>query len=112
LTYRAERRAAPKPARSGNVSAAQGPSHRRPPGTGQAKTMSFPQLRWAQSIVSRVVAVQEASDERRGILITANQPLSGWTVVVPDPGMQVAAIDRLVHHSTIFELHNVESYRA
>jgi hypothetical protein len=30
--------------------------------------------------------------------------------VFPDPGMTVAAIDRLVHHSTIFEL-NVESYR-
>ena len=29
----------------------------------------------------------------------------------PDPGMTVAAIDRLVHHSTIFELHQVESYR-
>ena len=28
----------------------------------------------------------------------------------PDPAMSVAAIDRLVHHSTIFEL-NVESYR-
>ena len=25
--------------------------------------------------------------------------------------MTVAAIDRLVHHSTIFELHQVESYR-
>ena len=25
--------------------------------------------------------------------------------------MTVAAIDRLVHHSTIFELNNVESYR-
>jgi hypothetical protein len=25
--------------------------------------------------------------------------------------MTVAAIDRLVHHSTIFELHKVESYR-
>jgi DNA replication protein DnaC len=30
--------------------------------------------------------------------------------VFPDPGMTVAAIDRLVHHSTIFEM-NVESYR-
>ena len=42
--------------------------------------------------------------ERRSILITANQPFSGWDNVFPDPGMTVAAIDRLVHHSTIFEL--------
>lgn len=49
--------------------------------------------------------------ERRSILITANQPFSGWDNVFPDPGMTVAAIDRLVHHSTIFELHQVESYR-
>jgi DNA replication protein DnaC len=48
--------------------------------------------------------------ERRSILITANQPFSGWDNVFPDPAMSVAAIDRLVHHSTIFEL-NVESYR-
>jgi len=37
--------------------------------------------------------------ERRSILITANQPFSGWDNVFPDPGMTVAAIDRLVHHS-------------
>lgn len=49
--------------------------------------------------------------ERRSILVTANQPFSGWTEVFPDPGMTVAAIDRLVHQSTIFELHNVERYR-
>jgi DNA replication protein DnaC len=49
--------------------------------------------------------------ERRSILITANQPFSGWDSVFPDPGMTVAAIDRLVHHSTIFELNKVESYR-
>ncbi len=48
--------------------------------------------------------------ERKSLLITANQPFSGWNAVFPDPGMTVAAIDRLVHHSTIFEL-NVESYR-
>jgi DNA replication protein DnaC len=48
--------------------------------------------------------------ERRSILITANQAFSGWDNVFPDSGMTVAAIDRLVHHSTIFEL-NVESYR-
>ena len=29
----------------------------------------------------------------------------------PDPGLTVAAIDRLVRHSTIFELNKVESYR-
>ena len=49
--------------------------------------------------------------ERRSILITANQPFSGWNNVFPDPGMTVAAIDRLVHHWTIFELHQVDSYR-
>jgi len=48
--------------------------------------------------------------ERRSLLIPANQPFSGWNNIFPDPGMTVAAIDRLVHHSTIFEL-NVESYR-
>src|ERR1700687_4406546 len=48
--------------------------------------------------------------ERKSLLITANQPFSGWNDVFPDPGMTVAAIDRLAHHSTIFEL-NVESYR-
>jgi DNA replication protein DnaC len=49
--------------------------------------------------------------ERRSLLITANQPFSGWDQIFPDPGMTVAAIDRLVHHSTIFELNSVESYR-
>src|SRR6185312_4677992 len=48
--------------------------------------------------------------ERRSLLTTANAACSGWNDVFPDPSMTVAAIDRLVHHSTIFEL-NVESYR-
>src|SRR3984893_14662055 len=48
--------------------------------------------------------------ERKSLLITANQPFSRSNDVSPAPGMTVAAIDRLVHHSTIFEL-NVESYR-
>jgi hypothetical protein len=42
--------------------------------------------------------------------MTANQPFGEWNKVFPDPAMTVAAVDRLVHHSTIFEL-NVESYR-
>jgi hypothetical protein len=30
--------------------------------------------------------------------------------VFPDPAMTLAAVDRLVHHATIFEI-NVDSYR-
>src|SRR5438094_491204 len=48
--------------------------------------------------------------ERRSMLITANQPFGDWGKVFPDQAMTLAAIDRLVHHSTIFEM-NVESYR-
>ena len=51
-----------------------------------------------------------AGYERRSIMITANQPFSGWDTIFPDKAMTVAAIDRLVHHATIFEM-NVESYR-
>ena len=48
--------------------------------------------------------------ERRSMLITANQPFGEWGKVFPDHAMTLAAIDRLVHHATIFEM-NVESYR-
>lgn len=48
--------------------------------------------------------------ERRSMLITANQPFGDWGKVFPDPTMTLAAIDRIVHHSTILEM-NVESYR-
>ena len=48
--------------------------------------------------------------ERRSMLITANQAFGQWGKVFPDPAMTLAAIDRLVHHATIFEM-NVESYR-
>jgi len=48
--------------------------------------------------------------ERRSILITANQPFGEWGKVFQDPAMTLAAVDRLVHHATIFEM-NVESYR-
>ncbi|SOD95796.1 ATP-binding protein, partial [Caenispirillum bisanense] len=44
------------------------------------------------------------------LLITANQPFGQWDRIFPDKAMTIAAIDRLVHHATIFEL-NVESYR-
>lgn len=48
--------------------------------------------------------------ERRSMLVTANQPFGEWEKIFPDPAMTLAAVDRLVHHATIFEL-NVESYR-
>jgi DNA replication protein DnaC len=48
--------------------------------------------------------------ERRSLLITANQSFADWNKVFPDHAMMIAAVDRLVHHSIIFEM-NVESYR-
>ena len=48
--------------------------------------------------------------ERRSMLITANQSFADWNRIFPDHAMMIAAIDRLVHHSIIFEM-NVESYR-
>lgn len=48
--------------------------------------------------------------ERKSLAITANTTFSQWGDVFVDPAMTVAAVDRLVHHSTILEM-NVESYR-
>jgi DNA replication protein DnaC len=48
--------------------------------------------------------------ERKSIAITANQPFSAWDQIFPDAAMTLAAVDRLVHHSTILEM-NVESFR-
>jgi hypothetical protein len=63
-----------------------------------------------QAETSVLFELISARYERRSVLLTANQPFGEWTKVFPDPAMTVAAVDRLVHHSTIFEL-NVESYR-
>jgi DNA replication protein DnaC len=48
--------------------------------------------------------------ERKSVLITANQPFGEWGKIFQDTAMTLAAVDRLVHHATIFEM-NVESYR-
>jgi len=48
--------------------------------------------------------------ETNSLLITSNQPFSEWDQIFPDNGMAVAAIDRLVHHSTIINITG-ESYR-
>ncbi len=63
-----------------------------------------------QAETSVLFELISARYERRSLLITANQPFGEWGRVLPDPAMTLAAVDRLVHHSTIFEL-NVESYR-
>ena len=67
-------------------------------------------VRKDQAETSALFELIAARYERRSIMITANQPFSGWDAIFPDKAMTVAAIDRLVHHATIFEM-NVESYR-
>ncbi len=63
-----------------------------------------------QAETSVIFELISARYERRSLLITANQPFGEWGKIFPDQAMTLAAIDRLVHHATIFEM-NVESYR-
>ena len=63
-----------------------------------------------QAETSVLFELISARYERRSTLITANQPFGDWGKIFPDPAMTLAAVDRLVHHATIFEM-NVESYR-
>jgi len=63
-----------------------------------------------QAETSVLFELISARYERRSTLITANQPFGEWGKIFPDPAMTLAAVDRLVHHSTIFEM-NVDSYR-
>ncbi len=48
--------------------------------------------------------------ERGSLMVTSNLAFSDWQKIFRDPMTIVAAIDRLVHHSTILEL-NLPSYR-
>jgi DNA replication protein DnaC len=63
-----------------------------------------------QAETSVLFELISARYERRSMLITANQPFGEWGRIFPDQSMTLAAVDRLVHHATIFEM-NVESYR-
>src|SRR6266568_877195 len=63
-----------------------------------------------QAETSVLFELISARYERRSLLITANQSFGEWNRIFPDPAMTLAAVDRLVHHATIFEM-NVESYR-
>ena len=48
--------------------------------------------------------------ERKSLLITCNQVFKEWDQIFEDKRMAIAAVDRLVHHSTILEVSG-ESYR-
>ncbi len=48
--------------------------------------------------------------ERRSLMITSNLVFSQWDKIFKDPMTTAAAIDRLVHHSTVLELTG-KSYR-
>lgn len=48
--------------------------------------------------------------ENRSVLLTSNLVFSQWEKIFKDPMTTAAAIDRLIHHSTILEL-NLLSYR-
>ena len=48
--------------------------------------------------------------ESGSMIVTSNQPFSGWEGIFPDSSMTVAAIDRLVHHSTILDI-QAQSFR-
>jgi DNA replication protein DnaC len=63
-----------------------------------------------QAETSVLFELISARYERRSIAVTANQPFGEWNRIFPDPAMTLAAVDRLVHHATIFEI-NVDSYR-
>jgi DNA replication protein DnaC len=67
-------------------------------------------VRKDQAETSVLFELIAARYERRSIIVTSNHPFGEWTSVFPDAAMTLAAVDRLVHHSTIFEM-NVESYR-
>ena len=57
-----------------------------------------------QAETSVLFELISARYERRSMLITANQPFGEWGKVFPDPAMTLAAVDRLVHHASIFEM--------
>ncbi|MBT5966747.1 MAG: ATP-binding protein [Gammaproteobacteria bacterium] len=48
--------------------------------------------------------------ESGSLIITSNQPFSQWDQIFPDTMMTVAAIDLIIHHTTIIEIEG-ESYR-
>ena len=60
------------------------------------------------SVLFELIAVRY---DRRSLAITANQAFGEWGKIFPDQAMTLAAVDRLVHHATIFEMNVKTSYR-
>jgi DNA replication protein DnaC len=50
--------------------------------------------------------------ERRSVIITTNLVFSQWDQIFKNPMTTLAAVDRVVHHSTVLDLTATESYRA
>ncbi len=67
-------------------------------------------VRKDQAETSALFELISSRYENRSLLVTANQPFGEWGSIFPEQAMTLAAIDRLVHRASIFEL-NVESYR-
>src|ERR1700724_2123011 len=50
--------------------------------------------------------------ERRSVAISTNLVFSEWNRIFKDPMTTLAAIDRVVHHSVILDLMNIDIFRA
>ena len=50
--------------------------------------------------------------ETRSVMITTNLVFSEWNHIFKNPMTTMAAVDRVVHHSVILDMMEVESYRA
>ena len=77
---------------------------------GAAMRLPRPIVRKDQAETSVLFELIATRCERRSLIVKANHPFGEWTSVFPDAAMTLAAVDRLVHHSTNLEM-NIESYR-
>ena len=50
--------------------------------------------------------------ENKSVIITTNLVFSEWNQIFKNPMTTMAAIDRVVHHSVILDMMEIESYRA
>jgi DNA replication protein DnaC len=50
--------------------------------------------------------------ENKSVIITTNLVFSEWNQIFKNPMTTMAAIDRVVHHSVVLDMMEVESYRA